>query len=946
MNEFISKADLFVKKTLGMSTFVGLLELIFQILILIIFLVYILKNIKNITGLIDMIKINFFISNKNWEGLYKFKGSNIDRFEFIPSETILEMYIQNKKDDQILKIGRKISSKKKDIHLLENIIDYFEERGKSRETMIFLELLLPHMKTDLSFLRKAADIYEENDTNKYMEVIELLHEKNPEDIDCAKELADLYEKNFKISNAIKIYQILANVDVKNRLEYIKRIAELHFKSFNYNEAVVILWELAKNDSSTLNVLIDYLIKFFKHPETEKDYILLGKIIDNFCSENEDQFKQFMRIYDELAGISEIMEIYGKFFLKFGDIDRAETAFAGIIETNASIDNLYTLASIYSVKNKLNEAIEIYESILTASEEEFEKVYEKVFKIYKKADGNDKIFRFYVKLLQKKQNFVKLVEVLEEYSVKNSSDTEIMKLLADSLIQNKQQEKAISILTRLTKLQPDNKRNFEKLVSLYLFKNDSQNAKNVLEELLLMEPNNIEILIKLIDLFTLDEEYDKAAKSYLELLKFDSTNTEWRYNYGEVLMKSGSIDQAIEQFQFVFKNDNNLKFLANLQLGICWLKKGESVISRDIFNNMQIEKLDIEEAAKKEFLYIVGSAFEEEGYFKEAVAFFKKILVLDVGYKNVYAKVNALADKPDQDMKRKQPVVATKKTKPGATTGFRRIREEGKISERYVDLAELGRGGMGIVYKSRDLKLKRAVALKVLCKEYTDDPDIVARFIREAQAVALLNHPNIVSIYDIGDEDVKFLSMEFIDGHTLRKILKQKKVIPISQVIRIMGQILDAMEYAHTKGIIHRDMKPDNIMITREGVIKIMDFGLAKIENALPLTDSGVVMGTEWYMSPEQIKGYPGDRRTDIYALGIRMYEMAVGKVPFSSGDISFQHINVKPEPPTKMNPNIPAKLENIILKCIQKKTSARYSSSKEILEDLKKISGGSKKKGK
>ncbi|MCK5685342.1 protein kinase, partial [bacterium] len=927
--------------------FVKFLEAIVQVSIMIILFIYIIKNIKNIKALIDMIKINFLISNKNWEGLYEFKGSNIDRFEFIPNETILEMYIQNKKDDQILKIGRKISSKKKDIHLLENIVDYFEERGKPRETMIFLELLLPHQKDNPLFLRKAADIYEENDSNKYMEIIELLHAENPGDIDCAKELAELYEKNFKISNAIKIYQVLANVDTSNHLEYIKHIAELHFKSFNYNEAVVMLWELAKNDPSTLDILINYLIKFFKHPETEKDYILLGKIIDNFCSESEEHFNKFMKIYDEMAGISEVMEIYGKFFLKFGDIDKAEIAFAAIIKTDSSIDNLYTLANIYSVKNKLNEAIEIYENILETNDEEFEKIYEKVFKIYKKSDGNDKIFRFYVKLLKKKQNFPKLVEVLEEYSVKNSSDTEIMKLLADSLIQSKQQEKAISILKRLTKLQPDNKKNFEKLVSLYLFKNDSQNAKNILEELLLIEPNNVEILIKLIDLFTLDEEYEKAAKSYLELLKFDSSNTEWRYNYGEVLMKGGKIDQAIEQFQFVFKNNDNLKFLANLQLGICWLKKGESVISRDIFNSMQIEDLQIEEAAKKEFLYIVGSAFEEEGYFKEAVSFFKKILVLDVGYKNVYAKVNALADKPDQDMTKKRDCVTTKEKKPGATTGFRRIREEGKISERYVDLAELGRGGMGIVYKARDLKLKRSVALKVLCKEYTDDPDIVARFIREAQAVALLNHPNIVSIYDIGDEDVKFLSMEFIDGHTLRKILKQKKVIPISQVIRIMGQILDAMEYAHTKGIIHRDIKPDNIMITREGVIKIMDFGLAKIENALPLTDSGVVMGTEWYMSPEQIKGYPGDRRTDIYALGIVLYEMTAGKVPFSSGDISFQHINVKPEPPSKLNPNIPAKLENIILKCIQKKTTARYGSSKEILEDLKKVAAaGSKKKGK
>jgi serine/threonine protein kinase/dienelactone hydrolase len=263
---------------------------------------------------------------------------------------------------------------------------------------------------------------------------------------------------------------------------------------------------------------------------------------------------------------------------------------------------------------------------------------------------------------------------------------------------------------------------------------------------------------------------------------------------------------------------------------------------------------------------------------------------------------------------------------------------GKIfAERYKILGELGKGGMGIVYKAEDTKLKRTVALKFLPPEFTRDQEAKERFIREAQAAAALDHPNICTVFEIDEfEDQAYISMAYIEGYSLRDRLK-KVPLGTEGALDIAIQIGEGLEEAHKKGIVHRDIKSANIMVDERGVAKIMDFGLAKVVGGSLITKESATMGTVAYMSPEQTRGEPVDHRTDIWSFGVVLYEMFGGQLPFQGEretSIMYSIVHEKPAALKKINPNIPADLERIISRALEKKPESRYSSAGEILRDL------------
>jgi len=260
-----------------------------------------------------------------------------------------------------------------------------------------------------------------------------------------------------------------------------------------------------------------------------------------------------------------------------------------------------------------------------------------------------------------------------------------------------------------------------------------------------------------------------------------------------------------------------------------------------------------------------------------------------------------------------------------------------VDEKFELIEEIGRGGMGVVFKARDKILNRDVALKFLPDEYAGNREIVDRFLKEARSVASLNHPNIVIVYEAGFYDNKvFISMEYIDGPTVKQLIEKSKMLADNIVIFISAQICRGLEYAHYKKIIHRDIKPSNVMLTKKKVAKIMDFGLAK---AIEEIQKGytVVGGTPYYMSPEQTLGGKVDHRTDIYSLGITIYEMVTGRVPFSGGDVGYHHIHTLPPKPSEFNRGINPLLESVIMKCLEKEPKNRFQSAKELFEALKKI---------
>ncbi len=271
---------------------------------------------------------------------------------------------------------------------------------------------------------------------------------------------------------------------------------------------------------------------------------------------------------------------------------------------------------------------------------------------------------------------------------------------------------------------------------------------------------------------------------------------------------------------------------------------------------------------------------------------------------------------------------------------------GKIIDgRYEIIEEIGRGGMAIVYRAKCLVLNRYVAIKVLRPEYRDDEEFIKRFKIEAQSAGSLSHPNIVSIYDVGNEDdIEYIVMEYVEGITLKQYLSTKSTVTWKEAVDYASQICSGLEHAHKKGIVHKDIKPENIIITKEGILKITDFGIAKALNQGTITTGGLTMGSVHYFSPEQARGGFTDAKTDLYSLGILLYEMIAGKLPFegdSAISVAMQHLEKDPVRPSIYNPSIPRSLENVILKAMTKEQSDRYQSATQMLIDLKKVYVGS-----
>src|SRR5437870_11847220 len=277
--------------------------------------------------------------------------------------------------------------------------------------------------------------------------------------------------------------------------------------------------------------------------------------------------------------------------------------------------------------------------------------------------------------------------------------------------------------------------------------------------------------------------------------------------------------------------------------------------------------------------------------------------------------------------------------------------------RYEIRAKIGEGGMGEVYLAQDTKLDRKVALKILPADVAAHPDRMRRFVQEAKAASALNHPNIITIYEIDEtESGHFIATEFIDGETLRE--REQKPLQLSDSLDIATQIASALAAAGAAGILHRDIKPENVMLRRDGIVKVLDFGLAKlseppavaggpaVDNEAPTranikTDPGVVMGTAIYMSPEQARGLPVDARTDIFSLGIVLYEIIAGRLPFEGSNRNEIMASIlsdkEPQPLTRYSSEAPTELGRIVLKALRKDRELRYQTIKDLLLDLQSL---------
>lgn len=266
-----------------------------------------------------------------------------------------------------------------------------------------------------------------------------------------------------------------------------------------------------------------------------------------------------------------------------------------------------------------------------------------------------------------------------------------------------------------------------------------------------------------------------------------------------------------------------------------------------------------------------------------------------------------------------------------------LKEGTVIGQRYEVISRVGGGGMADVYKAKDHKLNRMVAVKVMKSEFKEDPTFITKFRKEAQAAAGLSHPNIVNVYDVGDDNgLYYIVMELVEGITLKDYIVRKGKLSVKEATSIAIQVSLGLQAAHNRGIIHRDVKPQNIIISVDGKVKLSDFGIAKATNSNTITSN--VMGSVHYSSPEQVRGGFSNAKSDIYSLGVTLYEMVTGRVPFDGETtvaIAIKHLQEEIEAPSKYTPNLPYALEQIILKCTQKSTDRRYETMSELIEDLK-----------
>jgi eukaryotic-like serine/threonine-protein kinase len=290
----------------------------------------------------------------------------------------------------------------------------------------------------------------------------------------------------------------------------------------------------------------------------------------------------------------------------------------------------------------------------------------------------------------------------------------------------------------------------------------------------------------------------------------------------------------------------------------------------------------------------------------------------------------------------------------AAKGMAGNRAQSRVGQQigsYKVLSLLGVGGMGEVYLAQDQRLDRTIALKILPTELASDPGRMRRFVQEAKAASALKHSNVATIYEIGEfEGMRFIAMEYVEGQTLAARIEGRP-LETAEILDIGVQVADALDEAHTKGITHRDIKPANNMLTQRGQVKVLDFGLAKIArpegpvvrsdvSTVVSTETGVVLGTLQYMSPEQVLGKEVDHRTDIFSLGIVLYEMATGRLPFagtSSSETTDRILHRQPEALARFNYNLPTELERITRKCLEKDRERRYQSSRELLVDLRNL---------
>lgn len=755
-----------------------------------------------------------------------------------------------------------------------------------------------HVLNDLSVAYNKKEMHEDA-----YKVCKRIYELNPKP-DMAKQSIEIgvrymrhhlvmgecyfYKKMFK--EALEIFQKL-NVIGKQFSERYIFAANIHLKEGHPNDAIAALREMMEQTRRKIDhvrAVLNEIIK--KYPYNEKAYLFLHDILI-------------------------IEQKLDSKILKLED---------AVKNDNCEPSDIYTLINLLKCSGQTEKSSNFLKNILKKNQSDPCLLYFFACNCIETGSKQDGL-KIFTNLLRKdKSYFPAVIEKVENAAGPNCEDKLLLKSLAGLYLASGEIRKGIDILEDLVELVPLEPvyktkltESLIKLINSLIKDKKNEEIGKTLERLAKLRSDRPEFAKKLEAFLKKDEE--RKIKEYeIQLEKGGFSEVEAnqiRYKLADYYKKTGANEsKRVSMFQQIAKSDSDFQPQALFNVGISFLSKGLDDLAYDNFSRIVTAKAPDKE--KIDMFYQIGEAYLEKKVYDKANEFYKKILSIDMEYKDVAQKIEEVAKKIG--------------TAPSSKKASR------SLEDSYDDIKKIGEGGMGAIYRATHKVLGRTVALKVIRSEFTADAEALQRFIREAQSASALQHAGITTIYDINVEEPVYIAMELVEGGNLLQKLKGKQM-DIKEFLETALDICAALNAAHEKGIVHRDIKLENIMLTKDGKIKIADFGLASITTSPRMTQSGQVMGTPLYMPPEQIKGLPTDNRSDIYALGITFYEMLTGNVPFKEGDIGYQHIHEPPEAPSFVNPSITEELEAAILKCIEKKPEDRYQKVSEIAEDLKKI---------